>query len=107
MKNNRLEIRLSDELFKLLLVKSKASNKTNSDYIRSLITTSEIKMDYKHIKLDLIASINKVGNNINQIAKRLNYAKKTNALDKVSYKEMQEQLLVIEYYLSELLDRNS
>ena len=107
MKNKQVNLRLSDELFKMLNIKSSSANTTNSDYIRSLISMNEVKYNDSKNILHLIESINKIGNNINQIAKGLNYANKTKALKDFDFKAMQESLLIIEFNLSEILDKNS
>lgn len=107
MKDKEFKFRLSDELFKVLNIKSSTANTTNSDYIRSLIINNEVKYNNSKNILNLISSINKIGNNINQVAKSLNYAKKSRNLKDFDYEKMQEQLLIIEFYLSEILERNS
>ncbi|MFW2528548.1 plasmid mobilization protein [Aliarcobacter butzleri] len=107
MKDKEFKFRLSDELFKILNIKSSSANTTNSDYIRSLIIRNEVKYNNNKNILNLIASINKIGNNVNQIAKGLNYAKKTKTIKDFDFAKMQENLLIIEFYLSEILDRNS
>ena len=107
MKNKVLKFRLSDELFKVLNIKSSSANTNNSDYIRSLISMNEVKYNDSKNILHLIESINKIGNNINQLAKGLNYANKTKTLKDFDFKTMQESLLIIEFNLSEILDKNS
>ncbi len=107
MKDKQINLRLSDELFKILNIKSSSANTTNSDYIRSLIIANEVKYNNSKNILELIGAINKIGNNVNQIAKGLNYAKKTKTIKDFDFKAMQENLLIIEFNLSEILDRNS
>lgn len=103
MKDKTITIRLSDELYNMLQIKASASNMNTSDYIRTSINESDIKVDNRKDIGKLIGSINKVGNNINQIAHNLNIANNSNKLDDINYNNILDKLTIIEYQLKEVL----
>lgn len=103
MKDKTITIRLSDELYNMLQIKASASNMNTSDYIRTSINDSDIKVDNRKDIGKLIGSINKVGNNINQIAHNLNIANNSNKLDDINYNNILDKLTIIEYQLKEVL----
>ena len=103
MKDKTITIRLSDELYNMLQIKTSASNMNTSDYIRTSINDSDIKVDNRKDIGKLIGSINKVGNNINQIAHNLNIANNSNKLDDINYNNILDKLTIIEYQLKEVL----
>jgi len=102
MKDNRVTIRLSDEQYKALLIKAEASNKKISEYIRDTIVNSEVKANEKDY-IYLIGAINKIGNNLNQIAYNLNYARNKDKLDDIDYDNLLASLLLIENTLQNIL----
>jgi len=103
MKSTQINLRLSNELFNMLQLKAHSSDKTVSEYIRELIATSEVKFnDKKNIGL-LLGSINRIGNNINQIAHNLNIVNNQNLLDDIDYKDLLNQLIIIEHNLHDIL----
>ena len=87
----------------MLQLKSKASNMTASNYIRTSINNSKIKVDDSKDIGKLIGAINKVGNNINQIAYTLNKANNSNRLNDIDYNNILDKLIIIEYQLKEIL----
>ena len=98
-----ITLRISDELDNMLTLKSAAANKNRSDYLRDSISKSNIAIDTtKDIRM-MLGSINKVGNNINQIAHNLNIANNNNKLDDINYNNILDKLTIIEYQLKELL----
>ena len=103
MKDKTITIRLSDELYNMLQIKASASNMNTSDYIRTSINDSDIKVDNRKDIGKLIGSINKVGNNINQIAHNLNIANNSNKLDDINYNNILDKLTIIEHQLKEVL----
>lgn len=103
MKDKRLEIRLTSELYNTLLIKSKASNITISNYIRNTITNSDLKVDNSKNIGKLIGSVNSVGNNLNQIAHNLNKANNSNKLNNVNYDSILNKLIIIEQQLNEMI----
>lgn len=98
-----ITLRISEELDNMLTLKSAAANKNRSDYLRDSISKSNISIDTsKDIRL-MLGSVNKIGNNINQIAHNLNIANNSNKLDDVNYNNILDKLTIIEYQLKEIL----
>jgi len=104
MKDKRLNIRLSNELYNMLQFKATAAKKSNSDFIRQSILKSEIRVDESKNQFFIISSINKLGNNINQIAYVLNCANKSNNLNAVDYSNILDELIIIEKQLKVLIN---
>lgn len=103
MKDKQINLRLSQELYNMLQLKSRASNMTASNYIRTAINSSQIKIDNSKDIGKLIGSINKVGNNINQIAHTLNKANNSNKLKDIEYNNILNKLTIIEYQLKDII----
>ena len=103
MKDKQINLRLSQELYNMLKLKSKASNMTASNYIRTSINSSQIKIDNSKDIGKLIGAINKVGNNINQIAYTLNKANSSNKLNDIDYNNLLDKLTIIEYQLKDII----
>lgn len=104
MKSNTITLRLSDELYAEVLIKSKSLNMTTSDFIRNTIMNTEVSYqtndkDYGY----LIGAINKIGNNINQIAHNLNIARNEKALKDEDYDDLINQLIIINSSVKSLL----
>ena len=79
-RNNRFEIRLFDEEVEILENKAKIQGLSKTEYIREIILYSEIKDNKRNILSDenfkkLLYEINRIGNNINQIAYNSNLIK--------------------------------
>ena len=75
-KNERIEIRVSSNLKELLKNKAREHNTTLTDYILSRINNSLTHNEINEIikvSNENIASQKKIANNINQIARRINY----------------------------------
>jgi len=103
VKDKQINLRLSQELYNMLQLKSRASNMTASNYIRTAINSSQIKIDNSKDIGKLIGSINKVGNNINQIAHTLNKANNSNKLKDIEYNNILNKLTIIEYQLKDII----
>jgi len=103
MKDKMLRIRLNDELYNMLAFKAEASDKNMSEYVRELISNSEVKANEKDY-IYLIGAVNKIGNNLNQIAYNLNYARNKDKLDDIDYDNLLASLLLIENTLQNILD---
>lgn len=98
-----ITLRISEELDNMLTLKAAAANKNRSDYLRDSISKSNVSIDTsKDIRL-MLGSVNKIGNNINQIAHNLNIANNSNKLDDVNYNNILDKLTIIEYQLKEIL----
>lgn len=103
MKDRRFEVRLTNELYNTLELKSKAINMNKSEYIIKAIIDSDIKADNSKDICMLLGSVNKIGNNINQIARNLNIANNSNKLDDINYNNILDKLTIIEYQLKDIL----
>lgn len=74
MKNKVINIRVEEKTFNKVTADSKKANKSVSQYIREMILSADIRTDPK-VRLainDLRKEINRIGVNINQIAKNTN-----------------------------------
>ena len=96
MRNKMINIRLNEQELKELKDKIKESNYSNiATFLRDLIFKKKIKIfkikDYSIYK-NLIAEINKIGNNINQIARYCNYYKEVDRNVLAELKKINEQL---------------
>lgn len=70
MKTKLLQVRVDEELLKFIEDKAIKSNKTRSEFIRdSIMNTTIVKRDIDTPKL--IAQFKYIGNNINQITKKI------------------------------------
>lgn len=87
----QINVRLFGEEWNILETKAKLSDKTKSEFIRDLIVLSEVKertilKDENFRKM--LYELNRIGNNINQIAYNSNLKKSTG---KEEIKELQEK----------------
>ena len=105
MKERTVKIRMTDDLFNTLLIKAKASNLNNSEYIRQSITNSDIKANFNDSYLDVVNEIKKVGNNINQISKALNIANLSKHLSDYDYENLLNELVIIGYQINQLKEK--
>jgi len=103
MKDKTISFKATNEFYNMLQFKSKASNMKPSDFIRHSINESNIKIDNSKDIGKLIGSVNKVGNNINQIAYNLNIANNKDKLDDINYNNILDKLTIIEYQLKEVI----
>ena len=90
-RNQRIEVVFSPEELEILDEKILATDfRTRSKYIRKMVLLNDVKSEesLKEIQLEifqLIAEIKKIGNNINQIAKKCNQEKKAVELEILMY----------------------
>lgn len=74
-RNKQINIRVTDEEYEEFIEKVKLSKMPTERYFRKAILKSQVVIyDFKSL-LELSSQINKIGNNINQIAKKLNEGK--------------------------------
>lgn len=104
MKNYSVKVRMTEELFTELVIKAKSLNMTNSEYLRNTICNTELnyqtnEKDYGY----LIGAINRVGNNINQIAHNLNIARNEQSLNQFDYEDLMNQLIIINSEIKSLI----
>lgn len=92
-KIRRIDLRISEQEYELILQKMKQSKSTNlSAYmIKMAIDGMVINLDMPELK-EVSSLLRYNGNNINQIAKRLNESKSVYASDIEDIKEKQEQI---------------
>ena len=105
MKDKQLNLRLSNELYLILQAKAQDSDYTVSEYIRRAISSSTVTQKDKNFG-QLLGSINRIDNNINQISYSLNLAKSREDLSQFDFNELIEKLVSIEQYLIEVLNDN-
>lgn len=76
-KNIRKTLRFSENEFAMIQQKLDLANITFSDFARSAILKKQIKLP---IEKELIYELNKIGNNLNQIARAVNKNEKISVL---------------------------
>ena len=89
-------VRLFQEEWNILEKKARLIGKTKSDYLRDIILLGEVKekpvWQYENFKR-LLYEINKIGNNLNQIAYNSNLKKSTGREEIYALREQYESLL--------------
>lgn len=106
MKDKTIKVRMSEELFNLLTLKAKAINKNNSEFIREAIQETEVKQSNEKDKSKLIASLNQIGNNLNQMQKAINIANLQNKLEDIDYKDIKNMLAIATRYIKDISENN-
>ena len=93
VRQNRLTLRLSDDELYILEQKFKTSNmKDKSSFLRHLIIYGYVyDIDYSELR-EYNAALAKIGNNLNQIAKRMNATGNVYAADVKEVKELMNQV---------------
>ena len=102
-KTKMLRIRLTSDEYDLLKDKSKTAGKTMSDFVRDYIVKGKVNSKCKDLP-SLILHLSKIGNNINQIAKNLNIAKKEGYLNEQDYDLLLDELMQLNNNLKAILD---
>jgi len=105
-KTKQINVRLTQQQFDLLTLKAKESGKTASAFLIESLDKPVIEKSKPTNTKDLsklLGSINKIGNNLNQIAHTLNIANSSNKLDDINYEDILNQLIILEYGLNNLL----
>ena len=102
MNNKQINLKMSDELYNMIVFKARANNMNVSEFIRTSVKKADIKYNDSKDISNLIASLNHIGNNINQIAHILNIANVNNNLSEVDYETIINNLAVITNNISEL-----
>jgi len=103
MKDKEFKFRLSNELYEILNIKAKDSNKSRSDYLRTLILNSRVKVDNSKDMATLIGNINRIDNNITKIVDKLTELNSYNTLDDAKYENLLDMITIIEYQLTDIL----
>ncbi|MPN53165.1 hypothetical protein SDC9_200829 [bioreactor metagenome] len=103
LRSKKIHVFLSDNEDELLGDKAKYCNLTKSEYVRSMIVNGAI---INHSTGDIpaaISEINRVGNNINQIAKKLN---ETNSFYRKDFDDLKCQYKTLfEYYIERMIGK--
>lgn len=96
VKNKTITLRLTEELDAELSFKSSLLNLDRSEFLRQAITNTVIsaKLDTKELAT-LIASLNKIGNDISQMASVLNISNIEGTLEDIDYENLLNQLILI------------
>ena len=102
-KTKMLRIRLTNDEYNLLKEKADKAGKTMSELVRDYITKGKVNSKCKDLP-SLILHISKIGNNINQIAKNLNIAKKEGYLAEQDYDLLLDELMQINLNLKAILN---
>ncbi|AFI06722.1 plasmid mobilization protein [Helicobacter cetorum] len=104
MKTTAISIRLNKEQKDLITFKAKAINISKTDLILRAIENAEIKSDSKDTT-KLLSEVNRIGNNLNQIAHAINLTKLKNQLHNFDFSTLENDLTIIKYQLNELLKK--
>jgi len=100
---HRITVRLDDDLYLKLTELKKNTNSNYTEIIRDLLSQSEVKCRAKKIEKrecdhsKLLYELNKIGNNINQIAKYVNTEKEldTKILEELKKSNEAMQMLIM------------
>jgi len=103
MKEKVVSIRLSEAEYQRAALQAEAANIKVSQLFREAVNSSDIKFNDAKDFASLIASINWIGNNINQIAKVLNTANKQGNLSDIDYDDINNSLLIIIHNIKEVI----
>ena len=101
--NKKLTIRLDEETYNEMKRKTAELGLTQSEYLRQVILKGRATKKCKQLP-SLILHLSKIGNNINQIAKNLNIAKKEGYLAEQDYDLLSNELMQINLNLKAILD---
>ncbi len=85
LRDKKVTVKMTAQEHEFLLHNAKISNIKISTYIRTCISKSEVKTDNSKDYIKLVTAVNRVGNNINQIARVLNIAKNENKLSEQNF----------------------
>ena len=92
IRNRKITVRLSEKERKFLGEQADAGGMKIEPYIRELIMGNEVKSRPKEEWAEVVRQVAAVGNNINQIAVRVNSTNKVYAEDIVNIKEGQDKI---------------
>ncbi|MCQ2977533.1 MAG: MobC family plasmid mobilization relaxosome protein [archaeon] len=92
-KNKRINLRLSELEMKIIEENMKATGYKNlSSYARKMMMDGKVEVTASKVDDKLIYEVNKIGNNINQIAKQINETKKCRAEETIFLKQQMKDL---------------
>ena len=101
--NKKLTIRLDEETYNEMKRKTAELGLTQSEYLRQVIFKGRATKKCKDLP-SLILHLSRIGNNINQIARNLNIAKKEGYLAEQDYDLLLDELMQINNNLKAILN---
>jgi uncharacterized protein (DUF1778 family) len=93
-----IKFRVTEAERNLIRERADTSGKSVSDFVRTLALTGLVEVRESQADFELIQAINRIGVNINQIAKRFN------ATDRLRYRALDLMLSRLDEYLDRLQD---
>jgi hypothetical protein len=103
LRTKKIHVFLSDNEHELLSDKANYCGLNNSEYIRSMIVDGVIINRSTGDIQAAIAEISRVGNNLNQIARKLN---ETNSFYKKDFDSLKSQYeTLFEYYIEQMIGK--
>ena len=102
-KTKMLRIRLTDYEYNLLKEKAEKANKTMSDFVRDYITKGKVNSKCKDLP-KLILHLSRIGNNINQLTRRIHQAHNQGIITSEQYDLLLDELMQINNNLKALTD---
>lgn len=102
--------RLAKSIGARLRAKITEANMTRSEFMREIVDNDDNKIivaqqPVSADKRQMLYLINKTGNNINQIAHRVNSDHRRGVISQATYRQLLAQLSAVEQYMNEALDR--
>ena len=101
-KEKQINLRLTSSEFEQLEEIALSKKITKSELILNLVFDKKVSKSVAKDLSKVIQSQNKIGNNLNQIARVLNTAKLENCLEKIDYKNIIDQLEIMENQLENI-----
>jgi hypothetical protein len=101
--NKKLTIRLDEETYATLKEKTEELGLTQSEYLRQVILKGRATKKCKDLPA-LILHFSRIGNNLNQIARNLNIARKEGRLSDYDYDLLLDELMQINNNIKAILD---
>ena len=101
-KEKQINLRLTLSEFEQLEEIALSKKITKSELILNLVFDKKVSKQVSRDLIKVIQSQNKIGNNLNQIARTLNTAKLENVLNIVDYKNLIDKLEIIENQLENI-----
>ena len=101
-KEKQINLRLTLSEFEQLEEIALLKKITKSELILNLVFDKKVSKQVGRDLIKVIQSQNKIGNNLNQIARTLNTAKLENVLNIIDYKNLIDKLEIIENQLENI-----
>jgi len=101
--NKTVIVRLTEEDYDKFLSNVMLSGYTRSEFLRNAILGNKTKIVAKNDATNLLYHLNKIGNNINQLAYRANLDNLENKISEETYRSILKSLSIIQNKLNSLL----